>query len=169
MTDTAARRAELYDRLDPNALATAERLQGEFGLRFVDEFEQLDQEFTDHWSRYIYGYLYNRGVLDDRTRVLVIIGECCVLDESVQLPNHIRTALSVGATPREILEVILQSSVYAGNPRMCKAMRVFRKLMIDLDLTHELQRSLEESPFRSDALDPRPSDKVGSNDATRSG
>jgi hypothetical protein len=38
-----------------------------------------DPSFVDPWLRYIYTNIYNRGVLDDKTRVLVIIGECCVV------------------------------------------------------------------------------------------
>ena len=142
------RRAELFARYDRTALDTGIRLQGEFFLRVVDELDQLDPAFVDAWLRYIYTTLYNRGVLDDRTRVLVIIGECCVLDEDVQLPNHIRTALRVGATPEEILEVILQSAVYAGNPKMVKAVRAYRKLMGELGLLEPTP-----SPFRQDLRD----------------
>jgi 4-carboxymuconolactone decarboxylase len=142
------RRAELFDRYDNTALETGIRLQGEFFLRVVDELDQLDPSFVDPWLRYIYKNIYNRGVLDDKTRVLVIIGECCVLDEDVQLPNHIRTALRVGATPQEILEVILQSAVYAGNPKMVKAMRAYSKLMGELGLLE-----LSPSPFRQDLRD----------------
>lgn len=145
---TDERRNELYARYDETALDTGVRLQGEFFLRVVDELDQLDPTFVDAWLKYIYTHVYNRAVLDDRTRVLVIIGECCVLDEGVQLPNHIRTALRVGAKPEEILEVILQSSIYAGNPKMVKAMRAYRKVMSDLGYLE-----LEESEFRQDLLD----------------
>jgi alkylhydroperoxidase/carboxymuconolactone decarboxylase family protein YurZ len=93
--------------------------------------------------------MYNRSVLDDRTRVLIVIGECCVLDEQIQLPNHIRSALRMGATPREILEVILQSHIYAGMPRMIKAIRTYRALMKDLGLVE-----LKEPAFRGDAREP---------------
>jgi 4-carboxymuconolactone decarboxylase len=148
MTSTDTRRQELFDRYDRTALDTGIRLQGEFFLRVVDELDQLAPEFVDAWLRYIYTNLYNRGVLDDKTRVLVIIGECCVLDEGVQLPNHIRTALRVGAEPEEILEVILQSAVYAGNPKMVKAVRAYRKIMSELG-----RIEVQESPFRQDLRD----------------
>lgn len=146
--DVEQRREELFARYDKDALETGIRLQGEFFLRVVDELDQLEPSFVDPWLRYIYTNLYNRGVLDDKTRVLVIIGECCVLDESVQLPNHIRTALKVGAKPEEILEVILQSSVYAGNPKMVKAMRIYRQITSDLGYAE-----FQESPFRQDLKD----------------
>jgi alkylhydroperoxidase/carboxymuconolactone decarboxylase family protein YurZ len=144
-----ARRKDLSDRHNKQALETGQRLQGEFFLRLVDEFDQLDQEWTEVWLTWIYDHMYNRSVLDDRTRVLIVIGECCVLDEQIQLPNHIRSALRMGATPREILEVILQSHIYAGMPRMIKAMRTYRALMTDLGLLE-----LKEPAFRGDAREP---------------
>jgi alkylhydroperoxidase/carboxymuconolactone decarboxylase family protein YurZ len=144
--DKQARLAELRSRYNPRALETGERLQGEFFLRLVDEFDQLDRDWTERWLTWIYDGMYNRGLLDDKTRVLVVIGECCVTDEQVQLPNHIRSALRCGATPREIQEVILQSAIYAGMPKMIKSMRTFRDLMRDLGVL-----DLTEPVFRGDA------------------
>jgi 4-carboxymuconolactone decarboxylase len=143
---TDDRETELRERYGDRPIDTGTRLQGEFFLRMVEEFDQLDRDWTQGWLDWIYGYQYNRGVLDDRTRVLVIIGECCVSSALVQLPNHIRTALRVGATKEEVLEVILQSAIYAGMPKMIEAMRVYRDLMKDLGLLE-----LEEPSFRGDA------------------
>lgn len=148
MADIQPRSAELRSRYNSRAMETGQRLQGDFFLRLVDEFDQLDQEWTEHWLTWIYDGMYNRRVLDDKTRVLVIIGECCVLDEQVQLPNHIRSAMRCGATPREILEVILQSAIYAGMPNMIKSMRTFRSIMKDLGAM-----KLTDPSFRGDARD----------------
>jgi 4-carboxymuconolactone decarboxylase len=154
MTDQAmdgakeAKRKHLLETYNRRALETGLRLQGEFFLRIVEEFDELDPEWTEVWLTWIYDKMYNRGKLDDKTRVLVIIGECCVLDEQVQLPNHIRSALRAGATKEEILEVILQSHIYAGMPKMIKAMRAYRSIMKDLGLL-----KLGEPVFRADARD----------------
>jgi alkylhydroperoxidase/carboxymuconolactone decarboxylase family protein YurZ len=143
-----ARKQELLKRYNPKAMETGMRLQGEFFLRQIDEHDQLDPEWTERYLTWIYDYLYNRGKLDDKTRVLVIVGECCVLDEQVQLPNHMRSALRCGATPTEILEVIVQSAIYGGMPKMVKSMRTYRALMKDLGLL-----DLNEPEFRIDARD----------------
>ena len=142
------RRQELLEKYNRKAVESGTRLQGEFFLRLVHEFDELDPEWTEVWLTWIYDHMYNRGRLDDKTRVLIIIGECVVSDETVQLPNHIRSALRVGATPEEILEVILQTHVYAGMPRMIKGMRIYRELMRDLGLLE-----LTDPPFRGDARD----------------
>ncbi|HVB77837.1 MAG TPA: carboxymuconolactone decarboxylase family protein [Candidatus Nitrosotalea sp.] len=146
--DKETRLAELRGRYNRKALDTGQRLQGEFFLRLVDEFDQLDQDWTERWLTWIYDGMYNRGLLDDKTRVLIVIGECCVSDEQVQLPNHIRSAIRCGATPVEVQEVILQSAVYAGMPKMIKSMRTFRALMKELGTLN-----LTDPVFRGDARD----------------
>jgi 4-carboxymuconolactone decarboxylase len=149
MKDSRKRKQELLDKYNRTAIETGTRLQGEFFLRLVHEFDELDPAWTQVWLTWIYDHMYNRRKLDDKTRVLIIIGECVVSDEAVQLPNHIRSALRVGATVEEIQEVILQAHVYAGMPRMIKGMRIFRDLMRDLGLLQ-----LTEPPFRGDAREP---------------
>lgn len=144
----ASRIERLFERYDRSALETGIRLQGEFFLRMVEEFDQLDQDWTAGWLSWIYGGLYARRVIDEKTRVLVVIGECCVLGEQVQLPNHIRSALRLGAKPNEILEVILQSAIYGGMPRMIQSMRTYRSLLGDLGVL-----LTEEPVFRGDARD----------------
>ncbi|MCC7103846.1 MAG: carboxymuconolactone decarboxylase family protein [Chloroflexi bacterium] len=142
----AAKKQYLLNKYNRKAVETCERLQGEFNLRTIEEFDELDPEWTEVWLTWIYDHMYNRGKLDDKTRILVIIGECCVSDEQVQLPNHIRSALRAGATKEEIWEVILQSHIYAGMPKMIKATRAYRSLMKDLGLM-----DLKEPVFRGDA------------------
>lgn len=146
--DKEARKQELLEKYNRKAIETGIRLQGEFFLRVVHELDELDQEWTEVWLTWIYDHMYNRGVLDDKTRVLCIVGECVVSDEAVQLPNHIRSALRVGATPREVQEVILQAHIYAGMPKMIKAMRIYRDLMRDLG-----HLDLTDPPFPGDARD----------------
>jgi 4-carboxymuconolactone decarboxylase len=140
------KRAHLWSRYDNRALETGFRLQGEHFLHRVEEFDELDPDFTQAWLSWIYDHLYNRNVLDDKTRILIVLGECIVLGAEMQLANHIRSAMRAGATQEEIREVIFQSAVYGGIPKMVVAMRAYRKLMMDLGLL-----DLTEPVFRGDA------------------
>jgi len=141
-----AKRAHLYARYNNKALDTGFRLQGEHFLHRVEEFDELDPTFTEAWLTWIYDNLYNRNVLDDKTRVLIVLGECIVLGAEMQFPNHVRSAMRAGATQEEIREVIFQSAIYGGIPKMIVAMRSYRKLMADLGLIE-----LSEPVFRGDA------------------
>ena len=142
----AAKRAKLYERYDNSGLDTGFRLQGQHFLNRVEELDELDPEFTDEWLKWVYGYMYNRTGLDARTRILVVLGEAIVLGAEMQIPNHIRSAMRAGATQDEILEVILQSCIYAGMPRMMAAMKAYRKLCKDLGL-----RDVTDPVFQGDA------------------
>jgi alkylhydroperoxidase/carboxymuconolactone decarboxylase family protein YurZ len=142
----SAKREYLYDRYDRNGLDTGFRLQGEHFLNRVEELDELDPEFVEEWLKWVYGYMYNRKGLDPKTRILCVLGEAIVLGAEMQIPNHIRSAMRVGATQDEVLEVILQSCIYAGMPRMMVAMKAYRKLCKDLGL-----RDLHDPVFRGDA------------------
>jgi 4-carboxymuconolactone decarboxylase len=142
------KREQLYARYNNTGLDTGVRLQGEHFLHRVEEFDELDPEWTEAWLSWIYDHLYNRNILDDKTRILVILGECCVLGAEMQIPNHIRSAMRAGATEKEVLEVILQSAIYGGIPKMVVAMKHYRALMKDLG-----KLDLSEPVFRGDARD----------------
>ena len=135
-------RADLFARHTERGMRQGEDLQGEYFLRTVHLLDQLDEEWTEAWLRFVYDYMYGRGVLDDRTRTLIVVGECIAAGHFEQLPNHMRTAIKVGAEPREVLEVCLQSAIYCGMPSMRKAVTVFRATMTELGVME-----LGDSPF----------------------
>ena len=126
------RTAELFATHNRRAMEQGHALQGEYFLRTVHLLDELDAEWTEAWLTFIYDFQYGRGVLDDRTRTLVIIGECIAGGHFEQLPNHMRTAITVGADPREVLEVCLQSGIYCGMPSMRRAVNAFRTTMTEL-------------------------------------
>jgi alkylhydroperoxidase/carboxymuconolactone decarboxylase family protein YurZ len=47
----------------------------------------------------------------------------------VQLENHLRGSLMQGATPREVLEVILNSTAIVGMPTTIMTRRMLEKVM----------------------------------------
>ena len=59
-----------------------------------------------------------------------------------------KLALRVGVSPREIHRVILEAHVYAGMPKMIRAMRIYPDLRRDLG-----KLDLTDPPFAGDALE----------------
>ena len=114
------------------------RLQPTHHAETVVQFDRLDQNFLKLWLDFIYAGMYVRGVLDDKTRLLCMVGVCAVIDEQIQGENHQRAALMLGATPREVLEVLLHSTVYAGMPRSLRAVRQLDRILTELGRTAEL-------------------------------
>lgn len=123
------RREELIAKFGWEGLSTGFRLQPSHHHKSVETLERVDQHFLKHWLDYIYAGMYTRNILDDKTRILCIIGELFVMGEFVQGENHIRNALLHGATPREVLEVLLQSTVYTGMTRFVRVVALLQKIL----------------------------------------
>ena len=91
--------------------------------------DELDPHYAKLWLEYTYGGLYNRGVLTERVRLLVAISQAVAMDEMEVVESHIKSALAHKVKPREILEVLLQMTVYLGTPKITRAVRVFKKIL----------------------------------------
>jgi alkylhydroperoxidase/carboxymuconolactone decarboxylase family protein YurZ len=73
--------------------------------------------------------MYSRGIVDDKTRLLCMIGDCLAVGEETNARGHMRGAMRNGASPREVLEVIFQTCVNFGMPPMLAALEVFVEIM----------------------------------------
>jgi alkylhydroperoxidase/carboxymuconolactone decarboxylase family protein YurZ len=98
-------------------------------LNILAWLDAIDSEFAGLWVRFCYGGMYSRGIVDDKTRLLCMIGDCLAVGEETQARGHMRGALRNGASPREILEVIFQTCVNFGMPPMLRALEVFVEIM----------------------------------------
>ncbi len=126
------------------------------GADFLDQIEwsdELDPHYTRLWLEFTYGGIYVRGVLDERTRQLIVVGQFVAMNELEELPVHIRAALAAGAQPREVLEVILQSTVYFGYSRARRASAVFRRTVDELGLLESVLASAPPPEGRGLARD----------------
>jgi 4-carboxymuconolactone decarboxylase len=93
------------------------RVDGEAGVRVVDNLAASFPEFADYVLEYPFGDIYSRGGLGLRERELAVVAALCGMGNAApQLRVHIHAALHVGCTPGEIVEVVMQMSVYAGFP-----------------------------------------------------
>src|SRR4051812_47062120 len=82
--------SELKQKYGDSAVDTAMRLHGSDVPDAIDWADDLDPYYTKLWLDFTYGGLFKRGVLDDRTRTLVIVGQFVAMDELEELPIHIR-------------------------------------------------------------------------------
>ncbi|HEX2828366.1 MAG TPA: carboxymuconolactone decarboxylase family protein [Burkholderiales bacterium] len=100
-------------------------------LNVLSWLDTMDSQFADLWVKFCYGAMYTRGVVDDKTRLLCMIGDCLAIAEETQARGHMRGALRQGAHPREIMEVCFQTAVNFGMPPMLKALEVFVQVMAE--------------------------------------
>ena len=100
-------------------------------LNILAWLDTIDPDFCDLWVKFCYGNMYSRGVVDDKTRLLCMVGDCLAVGEETNARGHMRGALRQGASPREILEVIFQTAVNFGMPPMLEALEVFVEIMAE--------------------------------------
>jgi alkylhydroperoxidase/carboxymuconolactone decarboxylase family protein YurZ len=97
--------------------------------------DSFDPEYHDYAAGFRWGTIMSRPGLDLRTRQLCTIATFLALGNFEQvgdtLERHIRGALRCGATPQEVVEVILQTGLWAGIYKWHArkiALRVFRDM-----------------------------------------
>ena len=100
-------------------------------LNILAWLDTMDPGFADLWVKYCYQGMYTRGIVDDKTRLLCMVGDCLAVSESTQARGHMRGAMRNGAAPREVLEVILLTCVNFGMPPMMHALEIFVELMAE--------------------------------------
>jgi alkylhydroperoxidase/carboxymuconolactone decarboxylase family protein YurZ len=100
-------------------------------LNILAWLDAIDPEFAGLWVRFCYQGMYGRDVLDARTRLLCVVGNCLAVGEAVQSRGHMRGAMRNGATPREVIEVILMTCVNFGMPPALHALEAFLQIMAE--------------------------------------
>jgi alkylhydroperoxidase/carboxymuconolactone decarboxylase family protein YurZ len=100
-------------------------------INILDWIDKMDSEFASLWVKFCYGHMYSRGVIDDKTRLLCMIGDCLAVGESVQSKGHMRGAMRQGASPREVMEIIFQTSANFGMPVAWHALENFIEIMAE--------------------------------------
>jgi alkylhydroperoxidase/carboxymuconolactone decarboxylase family protein YurZ len=126
--EETAWRERTVEKYGWKGVSTRIRTQNHQSNETIDNYDRIDPHYLQLWFDFIYGEMYPRGIIDDRTRLLMMVGICLALNEPVQLENHIRGAMLHGATAREVLEVCVQSTAYCGMPTTVQVVRVVERV-----------------------------------------
>lgn len=103
----------------------------------LDEFltsriAELAPDFARMAIEYPLGDIYTREGLDMRGREIVAISSLATLgDTGPQLRIHVRAALGLGVAKTEIIEILMQISIYAGFPAALNALASCHDLLTD--------------------------------------
>jgi alkylhydroperoxidase/carboxymuconolactone decarboxylase family protein YurZ len=93
--------------------------------------DTLDSDWADTWVKFTYQGMYSRWLVDDKTRLLCMVGDCVAVGEGTEGKSHMRGAMRSGASPREVMEVIIQSAANFGMPPMLHALKIFVQVMTE--------------------------------------
>lgn len=133
----------MADRVyDDRALARGTSMSGDVRTRqLFDELASWDEEFSALFQRFVFGGLYDRDVLDQKTRELCAIAGLICQNALPQLRSHVLAAMNLGASRAEVMEVCLQMCVYAGVPYALQAARLVAQVFKDMDTAGATQQT----------------------------
>lgn len=105
------------------------------GDAHVDRAEARKTEFTadfqDFITRYAWGEIWTRPLLDRRTRSCITLTALVAGGHLDELAMHVRAAVRNGLSADEIKEVLLQTAVYCGVPAANSAFAVAQRVLIE--------------------------------------
>jgi 4-carboxymuconolactone decarboxylase len=97
------------------------------GPSYVDRALGAATDYTMPMQEFItanaWGNVWQRPGLDMKTRSLITVAMLTAQGKQQELKAHIRGALTNGATPEEIRELMLHATVYCGFPTAIDAFR----------------------------------------------
>jgi 4-carboxymuconolactone decarboxylase len=84
---------------------------------------KLAPEFFDLVQQHAFGDVWSRPGLAVRDRSMITVAMLAALGATDELRAHLAGALNVGLTRDELIEVLVQVSIYAGVPAAGAALR----------------------------------------------
>lgn len=117
------------DERRANGLRRLHAIKGVDGRSVIVNIRGLAPDLADWLLDYSFDAVLSRPGLDFRIQQLTAIAASTARRESeLRLEIHVRSALDVGCTRREIIEVILQMTACAGITGTLIALRVARRV-----------------------------------------
>ena len=97
-------------------------------LKNATDFNRPFQELV---SEYCWGAVWSRPGLTRRERSMLNLAMLTALGRTHEVELHVRGALNNGMTPAEIIEVLLQTTIYCGVPAALDSYRVASKVIAE--------------------------------------
>ena len=105
------------------------------GEDYVDQAQEsttaFDVDFQDFITRYAWGEVWERGVLDIRERHLITLAILCVLGTHEELSMHLKATQNTGVTRDDVREIFHQVAVYAGLPAANAGFSIAKKVFAE--------------------------------------
>jgi 4-carboxymuconolactone decarboxylase len=131
MSERYLRGIEIAEQLAPDKL-------DEF---LVSRIAELAPDFARMAIEFPLGDIYARDGLDLRSREIVAISSLAAVgDTGPHLRIHIRAAIQLGIAKSEIIEVLMQTAIYAGFPAALNALSSCHDLLSDECPRHAARR-----------------------------
>lgn len=110
-------------------------VDGPAGLEVVENLAKSFPDFARYVLEFSFGDIYAREGLGLRERELATVAALCALGNAQpQLRVHVHAALHVGCKPAELVEVVMQMSVYAGFPAALNGLAAVREVFAEVGI-----------------------------------
>jgi alkylhydroperoxidase/carboxymuconolactone decarboxylase family protein YurZ len=132
MTDEGARAAESgNDELLAKGRAIQAQLWPQVAAAPTGAFPaaKLAPDFYRYVAETAFGMIWSRPGLAIRDRSLVTVAQLAALGKTDELRAHLAGARNLGITREELVEVLMQTAVYAGVPAANEALKVAAEVL----------------------------------------
>ena len=111
-----------------HAFALLARLDPEAPDKVAANLDGLSDDFAEVVLGFAFADVVSRPGLDLRTREMLTVAMLMAMGNAPgQLEFHIRAAMNVGVSREEIIEILLQTAVYAGVPACMNGITAAKK------------------------------------------
>ncbi len=111
-------------------------LSGNGVEQVTNRVAEVAPDFARMTIEFPFGDLYARGTLDLRSREVAALAALAALGRMPQLRVHVAAALNLGLSRAEVVEILMQTAIYAGFPPALNALAECHDLLVP-DVTEE--------------------------------
>ncbi len=115
--------------------AVLARINSTAGEGVLKKLKAVSPDMAKFVVEFPYGDIYARPGLDLKVRELLTIASLTTLGfGGDELRAHVHNALNAGCTKDEIIEAMMQMSIYAGFPAALHALEIAREVFVERGL-----------------------------------
>jgi 4-carboxymuconolactone decarboxylase len=105
-------------------------LSGNGVEQVTNRVAEVAPDFARMTIEFPFGDLYARGALDLRSREVAALAALAALGRMPQLRVHVAAALNLGLSRAEVVEILMQTAIYAGFPPALNALAECHDLLV---------------------------------------
>lgn len=119
-------------------LANLKAIDGQAGEQVIHSLQGIAPDMATYVIEYPFGDIYNRPGLDLKSREIATIAALTAMGNAEpQLKVHIKAGLNVGLLREEIVEIMMQMSVYSGFPSALNGLKAAKEVFAEIDEASE--------------------------------
>lgn len=104
-------------------------IMGQSTEDIMESFEKISPDFAKYVQEHVWGDVYARDGLTDKIRLAAVVGTLLGQGNiGIPLRRYINAMLTTGWTKKEILELIIFLTIYAGYPITVEAIYVVEEV-----------------------------------------